>query len=106
MMDAQIEREKLQSKGPESLSNQDLIALILGSGSKDYPVMEMANLILAQGFGKLTRLSQFTLHDWMAIKGIGRGKAAILLAVFELARRKRFEELNLSHVPSMLLSIW
>lgn len=93
-VEEELPREKLQSKGPESLSNQDLIALILGSGSKEYPVMEMANLILAQGFGKLTRLSQFTIHDWMTIKGIGQGKAAILLAVFELARRKRFEELD------------
>ena len=89
-----LPRERLMSSGVESLTNKDLIALILGSGSKDVPVMDMANLILEQGFGKLTKLSQFSLQDWMAIKGIGFGKAAVLTAVFELARRRRFEELD------------
>ncbi len=89
-----LPRERLMSSGIESLTNKDLIALILGSGSKDVPVMDMANVILEQGFGKLTRLSQFSLQDWMAIKGIGFGKAAVLTAVFELARRRRFEELD------------
>ena len=89
-----LPRERLMSSGVESLTNKDLIALILGSGSKDVPVMEMANVILEQGFGKLTKLSQFSLQDWMAIKGIGFGKAAVLTAVFELARRRRFEELD------------
>jgi DNA repair protein RadC len=89
-----LPRERLMSSGVESLTNKDLIALILGSGSKDVPVMEMANVILEHGFGKLTKLSQFSLQDWMAIKGIGFGKAAVLTAVFELARRRRFEELD------------
>jgi DNA repair protein RadC len=89
-----LPRERLMSSGIESLTNKDLIALILGSGSKDVPVMDMANVILEQGFGKLTKLSQFSLQDWMAIKGIGFGKAAVLTAVFELARRRRFEELD------------
>jgi len=89
-----LPRERLMSSGIESLTNKDLIALILGSGSKDVPVMDMANVILEQGLGKLTRLSQFSLQDWMAIKGIGFGKAAVLTAVFELARRRRFEELD------------
>jgi DNA repair protein RadC len=89
-----LPRERLMSSGVESLTNKDLIALILGSGSKDVPVMDMASVILEQGFGKLTRLSQFSLQDWMAIKGIGFGKAAVLTAVFELARRRRFEELD------------
>lgn len=89
-----LPRERLMSSGIESLTNKDLIALILGSGSKDVPVMEMANVILEHGFGKLTKLSQFSLQDWMAIKGIGFGKAAVLTAVFELARRRRFEELD------------
>jgi DNA repair protein RadC len=89
-----LPRERLLSSGVESLTNKDLIALILGSGSKDVPVMDMANVILEQGFGKLTKLSQFSLQDWMAIKGIGFGKAAVLTAVFELARRRRFEELD------------
>ena len=68
-----LPRERLMSSGIESLTNKDLIALILGSGSKDVPVMDMANVILEQGLGKLTRLSQFSLQDWMAIKGIGFG---------------------------------
>ncbi len=89
-----LPRERLMSSGVESLTNKDLIALILGSGSKDVPVMDMANVILEQGLGRLTRLSQFSLQDWMAIKGIGFGKAAVLTAVFELARRRRFEELD------------
>ncbi len=87
-----LPREKLMNRGVDALSNQDLIALILGSGSKDVPVMDMAQAILEQGFGKLTKLSQFTFQDWLSIKGIGFGKAALLTAVFELARRRRFEE--------------
>ena len=82
-------REKLKEKGAKSLSDEDLIALILGSGTKDQDVRSIASQIaklIADKKGKVT------LEELSKVEGIGLAKAAQILASFELSRRYMVKE--------------
>jgi DNA repair protein RadC len=81
-------REKLLQRGPEALSEAELLALVLrtGDAASRASALDHARLLL-QRFGSLRRLGSATVSELCAIKGIGPAKAAELLAVFELARR-------------------
>ena len=80
-------RERLQKLGPEALSSQELLALILGRGIKGESVMVTAQRLMS-AFGNVKGISQASLEELSAIKGIGPAKAAQIKAVFEMARRK------------------
>ncbi len=79
-------RERLKNFGIDSLSSVELIELILGRGVQGESVIVTAQKLLAH-FGSVKCLSDASLEDLMAIKGIGIAKAAQLLACFNLARR-------------------
>jgi len=79
-------RERLMRFGAESLSVAELIAVILGSGSKTKPVLQLAHEIVAH-FGGLPRIAEATLAEFLAIKGIGLAKAIQLKAAFSLGMR-------------------
>src|SRR5690606_31032626 len=72
-------RERLLRQGASSLSNQELIAIILGTGTKKESVLVLANRILMK-FEKLQALNEATVEEITSIKGIGEAKAAQLLA--------------------------
>lgn len=74
-------REKLARFGAESLSTVELIAVILGSGTKENPVLQLAQELLMH-FGSLKKLSEATVEEICQIKGIGVAKAIQLKAVF------------------------
>lgn len=78
-------RERLIALGPESLSDYELLAIMLGSGTKEYNVMDLSiELINRYGLDKLLRMSYSELKK---IKGIKEAKATKLMACFELAKR-------------------
>ena len=78
-------REKLQQKGVQSLSDQELLAILLGCGTKSYDVMTMASRILKL----LDKTSANpTLDDLMDIDGVGPAKATLISAALEFARRR------------------
>jgi DNA repair protein RadC len=82
-------REKLKEKGAKALSDEELIALILGSGTKSHDVRLIATQIaklIADKKGKAT------LEELSKVEGIGLAKAAQILAGFELARRYMVKE--------------
>jgi len=79
-------RERLIKQGPQSLSNQELIAILLRTGTKQESVLSLANRVLTY-FEKLHELKHATLEEIMSIKGIGQAKAVQLLAAVELGRR-------------------
>lgn len=79
-------RERLVRFGSESLSSSELIALILGSGTKERPVLQMAHEIISR-FGSLNKLSEATLAEIVEIKGIGIVKALQLKAALSLGLR-------------------
>jgi DNA repair protein RadC len=83
-------RERLQKLGPDALSSQELLALVIGRGIPKKSVMTIAQELLAR-FGNVKTISQATLEELTQIKGIGIAKAAQIKACFELARREDLE---------------
>lgn len=79
-------RERLIRQGAESLSNQELIAILLRTGTKEESVLMLANRVLNY-FEKLHELKHATLEEIVSIKGIGEAKAVQLLAAIELGKR-------------------
>lgn len=77
-------REKLRARGPESLSDPELVAAILGSGNKGQDVMSLSAKVARAIAGKKGAVDMAMLS---AIEGIGPAKASQILAGFELARR-------------------
>ena len=78
-------RERLKEKGVESLSDAELLAIILRTGIKSENVIEMSNRIINE-FG-LDKLSQCSLSELQGINGIGLGKACQLVVISELNKR-------------------
>lgn len=79
-------RERMLRLGASHLSNQEIIAIILGSGTRYESVMNLANRVLMH-FEGIKLLSDATIEELTAIKGIGPAKGVTLLATIELAKR-------------------
>ena len=79
-------REKLERLGPSALGDNELVALVLGSGSRTQDVLELSNLVLEQ-CGGLHGLTRAAAADLRRIPGVGGARAAQLLAAVELGRR-------------------
>ncbi len=84
-------REKLKQLGPRSVSNAELVAILLGFGSSKYNAVELAKNLLRQ-FGSLDNLSRATISEMEQIEGIGQAKAVKLLAAFQLYRNLEREK--------------
>lgn len=79
-------RERLIRQGASSLSNQELIAILLRTGTKEESVLHLANRVLSF-FDQIQELKNATIEEMMSVKGIGQAKAVQLLAAVELGRR-------------------
>lgn len=79
-------RERLVRHGPESLTNAELIAIILGSGMKGTPILQLAQQIIAK-FGDMHSLAEATISELCSIKGLGPAKALQLKAAVSLGIR-------------------
>ncbi|WP_282142559.1 RadC family protein [Cytobacillus oceanisediminis] len=79
-------RERFVLNGPQSLSNHELIAILLRTGTKDESVLQLANRLLTH-FEGLRLLKDASLDEITAIKGIGSAKAIQLLTAVEIGRR-------------------
>ncbi|MGE8206081.1 RadC family protein [Heyndrickxia sp. NPDC080065] len=79
-------RERLIQNGAKSLSNQELLAILLRTGTKEESVIQMANCLL-KNFEGLKLLKDASLEEIMSIKGIGFAKAVQILAAVEIGRR-------------------
>ena len=86
-------RERFIRQGAESLSNQELLAILIRTGTKNESALTLANRILIQ-FEKLHGLKQATLEELTEIKGMGEAKAIQLLAAIELGKRLAQKELD------------
>ncbi|RMG25373.1 MAG: JAB domain-containing protein [Bacteroidetes bacterium] len=86
-------REKLRYHGMETLSDAELMAILLGTGTRELSAIDLAHNILEE-VGGLHRLSQTGVEQLTRIKGIGPAKAISLVAAFELGRRKTLEEIS------------
>ena len=80
-------REKMLERGPSALSDGELLALLLRSGTRECNVLELARRLLASADGSLCALSARGPEEMCANKGVGPDKAVTLMAAFELGRR-------------------
>ncbi|MFS0689865.1 DNA repair protein RadC [Sporosarcina sp. 179-K 8C2 HS] len=79
-------RERLIRQGAGSLSNQELIAILLRTGTKEESVLMLANRIL-KSFDKIQDFKDATVEEMTAVKGVGQAKAVQILAAVELGKR-------------------
>jgi DNA repair protein RadC len=80
-------REKLLSKNPSSLSDSELIAILINKGTKNKTAVDLAKEILFLGKNNLNELGKLSAQELMKIKGIGDAKAITIAASMELGRR-------------------
>ncbi|WP_026569810.1 MULTISPECIES: DNA repair protein RadC [Sediminibacillus] len=79
-------RERLIEKGPATLSNQDLLAILLGTGTKDESVTTLSQRVFMH-FEGLDLLKDATIEELTAIRGIGTAKGVLILAAIEFGKR-------------------
>lgn len=92
-------REKLLQKGHSSLSNAELIALLIGSGTGSLSAVEVSKIVLQSAKNSLHELAKMSVKDLMKNKGIGEAKAISIVAAMELGRRRK--ELDLEEKPKI-----
>lgn len=85
-------REKLLLKGKNALSDAELIAILLRSGSQNETAVDLSKNILQRAKNNLIELSKFSTNDFLSFKGIGEAKALSIIAALELGRRRRSAE--------------
>ena len=81
-------REKLLSNGVQYLADAELLALLLGSGTRHMTAVELARLILQDAGNNLQNLGRMGIEELVRIKGVGPAKATTILAALELGRRR------------------
>jgi len=82
-------REKLLSKSPESLSDSELLAILIGNGTRQKSAVDLAREVLLLGKNNLNELGRLSLKELQKVKGIGEAKAITISAALELGRRRQ-----------------
>lgn len=86
-------REKLIGKGRHILTEAELIAILIGSGSRDETAVELSKRILASVDNNLNELGKLTVQELNRFKGVGDAKAISIIAALELGRRRKNTEI-------------
>ncbi len=84
-------REKIVNKGISSLSNTELIAILLRTGNTALNAIELAKIILNNAENNLNKLARFNFNDFTKFEGMGITKAATIMCAFELGRRRHLD---------------
>jgi DNA repair protein RadC len=87
-------REKLLNKGTEALSNAELLAILIGSGSRKESAVGLCKRILESVDNSLDVLGRKSVLDYMQFNGIGEAKALTIVAAMELGRRRKLSEVQ------------
>jgi DNA repair protein RadC len=87
-------REKLLLKGTSGLSEAELVAILIGSGTAKTSAVELAKKVLLLSNNNLNELARLSVKDLMKIKGIGEAKAITIVAALELGRRRKAQDLD------------
>lgn len=91
-------REKLMMKGRSALSDAELLAILIRSGTKEHSALDLGKGILESVDNDLNKLAKLSVEEFTRIAGIGEAKAISIIAAMELARRKRSEEAGKSKI--------
>ena len=82
-------REKLREKGANTLSDSELLAILINHGNKQKTAVDIAKEVLQLGKNNLGELGKLSVKELMKIKGIGEAKAITIIAALELGRRRQ-----------------
>ena len=82
-------REKLLSKTPKGLSNSELVAILIGNGTRQKSAVDLAKDVLMLSKNNLNELAKLSVRELMKVKGIGEAKAISIAAALELGRRRQ-----------------
>ncbi len=85
-------REKLARLGPEALSDAELLAILIGSGSTKESAVDLMRRVLSDCNNNLNTLGKKSIHDLMQYNGVGEAKAITILAACELGKRRQLEK--------------
>ena len=88
-------REKMAEKGKAAMSDSELLAILLRTGKEGQSAVDLAREILGKANNNLINLSNFTLKELEAFKGVGKAKAITIMAALELGKRRRGAEASL-----------
>lgn len=84
-------REKLIEKGQQSLSDAELIAILIGSGNQEETAVDLSKRILASVDNRIQDLAKLTINQLMQFRGIGEAKAVSIVTALELGKRRQTE---------------
>lgn len=82
-------REKLLAKGPQTLSDSELLAILITNGNREKSALDLAKDVLKLGKNNLPELGKLTVKELTWIKGIGEAKAITIIAALEIGRRRQ-----------------
>ncbi len=85
-------REKMMLKGRQALSDAELIAILIGSGSRNESAVQLSQRMLSENGNDMNVLARLSLKDLQKFKGIGEAKAITIAAALELGRRRTNDE--------------
>lgn len=85
-------REKLMLKGRAALSDAELIAILIGSGTRDLSAVDLSKVILQSVGNNLNDLARLSVKDLSKFKGIGEAKAISIVAALEIGRRRKEQD--------------
>lgn len=85
-------REKMMEKGTESLSDAELLAILIGSGNTDETAVELMRRILCACDNNLNTLAKWGVRDYSQFKGMGPAKSIAVMAALELGKRRKLQE--------------
>jgi len=88
-------REKMILKGYKALSDSELIAILIGSGTKRKSAIDLAQELLEISGNNLSEFSKRSIKEFQKVKGIGKAKAVTIAAALELGRRRK--EVMITH---------
>ena len=90
--EADMPREKLERLGAEALSNAELLAILIGSGSTKESAVDLMKRVMSDCNNNLNSLGKLTISDLTKYNGVGPAKAITILAACELGKRRQAEK--------------
>ena len=93
-------REKMLAKGISALSDAELLAILISTGTKSLSALDLARAVLMSADNNLHLLGKRTVNDLTKIDGIGEAKAVTIMAALELGRRRRDSDLERIEIKS------
>ena len=86
-------REKLISRGASSLSDEELLGILIGSGTREHSAVSIGSRLLENSGNSLTQLGRCDIPQLMKMPGIGSARAVVIAAALELGRRRKAEDI-------------